>query len=983
MTPPAGAPTLSRRTRILVIAGAVVLVALLAGNRLLAYYVNWLWFGEVGYREVFNTVVLTRILQFLAVAVVFAALIAVTLVVAFRSRPVFVPVSGPEDPIARYRTVVIQRLRVFAIGIPLVIGVIAGLAAQGDWQTPLTFLHSTPFGKFDPVFGMDVSFYAFKLPFYRWVLDLMFVAVALCFVLALIVQYIFGGIRLTGRAGQVSVAARAQLAVIAGVFVLLKAVAYWLDRYSLLLSPDNGDTKIFGGPSYTDLNAVLPAKIILLFISLICAAAFFAAVFRHNLQLPSIAIALLVLSSVLVGAAWPAVLEQFVVKPNANTREAIPIQRNIDATRQAYGLTPDKVSYQNYPGQPTASSAQVLADTSTMDNLRLLDPSKLTDTFTQLQQLKNFYGFPDQLNIDRYPVGGKIQDYVVAARELNPRDLTGNQNDWINRHMVYTHGNGFVAAPANQVRAPQDGNAAAGAGSAGTGGYPVFQDTGPGGVIPVAQPRIYYGELMDQPDDYSIVGAPPATPSREYDSDAQLSTYKGTGGVPLGNLFDRLVFALSYGERNILFNGSINQDSKILFVRNPTDRVKQVAPWLTLDRDPYPAVVDGRIKWIIDGYTTLADYPYAEQTSLQDATQDSLPGLPRSPNQTISYLRNSVKATVDAYDGSVKLYEFDPKDPVLKTWEKVFPGTVKPESDISPDLRAHFRYPQDQFEVQRELLGKYHVNSAAEFFSTESFWSVPADPTTASTAPDASAPQPPYYVLAGLPGQQGASFQLTSALSILKRPFLAAYMSVSSDPTSYGKITVLHIPEVTQTPGPQQVQNLFLSQPDVSRLINLQNQNQTSIDFGNLLTLPVAKGLLYVEPIYIKRRDEATAFPQLAGVLVGWGNVVGFGPRLEDALKQVFGSAGAAPQHPVPTGSSPPAPTVGGSGGASSPAQQQAVTDLNAALNQLRTAQQAGDFAGQGSALSALQKAIGEYMTAQGAGSAPAAGAPAPTGAGR
>jgi uncharacterized protein len=982
MTPPTGAPALSRRTRILLIVGGVVLVALLTGSRLLDYYINWLWFGEVGFREVFNTIVITRVLQFLLVAAVFAGLIAVTLAVAFRSRPVFVPVSGPEDPIARYRTVVIQRLRVFAIGIPVVIGVIAGLAAQGDWQTPLAFLHSTPFGVTDPVFGVDVSFYAFKLPFYRWVLNLLFVAVALCFVLALVTQYIFGGIRLAGRGGQVSVAARAQLAVIAGVFVLLKAVAYWLDRYSLLLGSDSGSGKIFSGASYTDLNAVLPAKIILLFISLICAAAFFAAVFRQNLQLPSIAIALMILSSVLVGAAWPAVLEQFVVKPNANTKESVPIQRNIQATQAAYGLTPDKVQYQNYSGQSSATPEQVRGDTATMDNLRLLDPSKLSKTFTQLQQRKNFYGFPDKLDIDRYSVDNRVQDYVVAARELNANQLTGNQTDWINRHMVYTHGNGFVAAPANQVNAALDNNA-------GTGGYPNFivSDTSnsnpppgtPPSAIPVSQPRIYYGELMG-PDDYSIVGAPKGTPPREYDSDTQQFTYEGKGGVSIGNPVNRLAFALSYGERNILFNGSINADSKILYVRNPIDRVNQVAPWLTLDRDPYPAVVNGRIQWILDGFTTLENYPYAEQTSLQDATQDTLPGLRRPPNEQISYLRNSVKATVDAYDGTVHLYAFDPTDPVLRTWEKVFPNTVEPASAISPQLRAHFRYPEDQFEVQRELLARYHVNNPSEFFSTVSFWSVPDDPTANASGTDANPapPQPPYYVLAGLPGQQGASFQLTSALASLQRPFLAAYMSASSDPSSYGKITVLQLPPDNQTPGPQQVQNQFISHPQASAQLNLLRQNQTSIDYGNLLTLPVAGGLLYVEPIYIERANQDTSFPQLADVFVGFGNRVGFGSRLDDALNQVFGpgtATGLTPTQPQ-SGSPPSSPTVGG-GGASSPQLQQAVKDINGALGQLRDAQKNGDFAGQGNALAALDKAVQEYNSALSSGGSAAPAAPA------
>ncbi|WP_445185592.1 UPF0182 family protein [Pseudonocardia sp. Cha107L01] len=964
MTPPTGAPALSRRTRILLVVGGVALVALLAGSRLLDYYVNWLWFGEVGYRQVFSTIVLTRIVQFVLVAVVFAVLLAATLAVAFRSRPVFVPVSGPEDPVARYRTVIIQRLRVFAIGVPLVIGVIAGLAAQGDWQTAQMFLHSTPFGTADPVFGMDVGFYAFQLPFYRWVLDLMFVAVALCFVASLITHYIFGGVRLAGRAGQVSVAARAQLAVLAGVFVLLKAVAYWLDRYSTLLSSSSDNGGVFSGASYTDLNAVIPAKIILLFISLICAAAFFAAVFRHNLQLPSIAIALLVLSSVLIGAAWPAVLEQFVVRPNANVREAIPIQRNIEATQAAYGLTPQKIKYQDYSGVSNATPSAVRGDTATISNLRLLDPSKLAKTFTQLEQRKNFYGFPPKLDIDRYPVNGNVQDYVVAARELDSSALTGNQTDWINRHMVYTHGNGFVAAPANQVNSALDE-------AAGSGGYPNFtvSDTSNKGDIVVNQPRIYYGELIT---DYSIVGSPPTDAPREYDSDTDAVTYTGKGGVSLGNLFNRLVFAMSYGERNILFNGSINADSKILFVRDPSDRVSQVAPWLTLDGDPYPAVVDGRIQWIVDGYTTLENYPYAEQTSLGDATQDTLPGVRRLPNKTVSYLRNSVKATVDAYDGTVNLYAFDGNDPVLKTWMKAFPGTVKPATDISPDLRAHFRYPEDQFKVQRELLTRYHVQNPAEFFSTVSFWDVPSDPTVSGTGP-APDPQPPYYVLAGLPGQQGPSFQLTSALVSLRRPFLSAYVSVSSDPTSYGQMTVLQLPADTQTPGPQQVQNQFVSLPEVSQQLNLLRQNQTTIDYGNLLTLPVAGGLLYVEPIYIERANQESSFPQLARVLVSFGGKIGYDARLDVALNEVFGPGVATGTPPTQAAGGPSqSPAAAGAG-----QLQAAVTDINGALSRLKAAQQSGDFAAQGAALADLDKAVKRFNSAAGAPAAPATPAPA------
>jgi uncharacterized membrane protein (UPF0182 family) len=382
-----------------------------------------------------------------------------------------------------------------------------------------------------------------------------------------------------------------------------------------------------------------------------------------------------------------------------------------------------------------------------------------------------------------------------------------------------------------------------------------------------------------------------------------------------------------------------------------------VAPWLTLDGDPYPAVVDGRIQWIVDGYTTLSSYPYAEQVGLGDATADTLPGGAHLPNKIVSYLRNSVKATVDAYDGTVSLYAFDENDPVLKTWMKAFPGTVKPTSAISPNLRAHFRYPQDQFEVQRTLLARYHVQNPAEFFSTVSFWNVPSDPTVLDNGQNAAA-QPPYYVLAGLPGQQGASFQLTSPLVSLQRPFLAAYVSASSDPSSYGQLTVLQLPTNTQTPGPQQAQNQFVSLPQVSQQLNLLKQNQTSIDYGNLLTLPVAGGLLYMEPIYIERANQESSFPQLARVLVSFGGKIGYDARLDVALNQVFGPATA----PLATPAANPAPAAGT---APAPGELRgAVSDLDNALSRLRATEQSGDFAGEGNALADLDKAIKRFQTA-------------------
>jgi uncharacterized membrane protein (UPF0182 family) len=979
MRPPVGAPTLTRRTRILLVVAGLLVLLLLGGSRLINFYVDWLWFGEVGFRSVFATVLFTQIVQFLVGALLIGGLVALSLWIAYRTRPVFVPVSGPEDPIARYRTVIIQRLRLFGIGIPVAIGVIAGLAAQGDWQTVQQFLNSTPFGITDPEFNIDISFYAFQLPFLRYVLDWMFVAVAIAFVVSLVTHYIFGGIRLTGRAGQVSSAARAQLAILAGVFVLLKAVAYYLDRYELLFS---NRSPLFTGATYTDLNAVMPAKLILLFISIICAAAFFAAVFRRNLQLPAIATVLLVLSSVLIGAAWPQVLQQFSVAPNAQQREALSIERNIKATRDAFGL--NNINEVNYSGQSTATPAEVRAETATMSNIRLLDPAKIERTFTQRQQLRAFYGFPSQLDIDRYEVDGQLQDFVVAVRELDTSGLSGNQTEWINQHLVYTHGNGIVTAPANEINAALED-------SGGQGGLPVFTQDSPD--IPeslrVAEPRTYYGELINT---YSIVGAPSGAPPVEYDTDTERYTYNGRGGVPLDNIVNRFVFALFYGERNILFNSSINENSKIMYVRDPADRIQAVAPWLTLDGDPYPAVVDGRITWIVDGYTTLDRYPYAQRTPLGESTTDALQpgqgGVRPELDRDVSYLRNSVKATVDAYDGTVSLYAFDEADPVLQTWMKTFPGVVRPAAEISPSLRSHFRYPEDQFKVQRELLTRYHVDTPGDFFNNVSFWNVPSDPSPQGSSGGNALAQPPYYILAGTPAQPGspASFQLTSALVFQQREFLSAYLSVSSDPDTYGKMTLLRLPDNTTTQGPQLVQSALVSDPDVSQEIGLLSRNgQSTVDYGNLLTLPVAGGLLFVEPVYIERANQEVSYPQLARVLVFYNGRVGFDPTLAGALDEVLPGAssvvpqvpGQTPQAPQQAGAPPAGPTA--TQGATNAQAAAAAAAIQQAITDLKTAQRNGDFAGQGAALQRLDQAVQQFQQANGQTSGSGAPPPAPS----
>jgi uncharacterized protein len=975
--PPIGLPKLSRRSRILLIIAATVILLLLVGARLLDTYVDWLWFGEVGFRSVFTTMLLTRIGLFFAVGLLVGGLLAVSLIIAYRTRPVFVPVSGADDPLAKYRSTVMQRVRLFGIGIPLIVGLIAGSTAQGDWQQLQLLLNGESFGRTDPQFGKDIGFYAFTLPFISWLITWLFVSIAIAFFGALITHYLFGGVRLVGRGGQFSVPARMQLSITAGLFVVVYAVDYWFERYELLFS-EHELVRGFTGATYTDLNAVLPAKLILMFIAAFCAVAFFVGAFLRNLQLPAIATALLVLTSILIGAAWPAVLEQFSVRPNANVKEAEPIQRNIAATRHAFGL--EDVKVEDYTGTSDASLAEVRADPSnlsTISNLRLLDPSILSPTFTQREGRENFYGFPAKLDVDRYTVDNKTQDYVVAVREIRTEGLAEAQRDWINQHLVFTHGNGFVAAPANTVNSALQE-------ASGTGGYPVFSvsDLSNRGRIPVEQPRIYYGELATN---YAIVGGQLGQAPGEYDSPTKRDfVYDGRGGVAIDGWLNRLVFFAHYGERNILFSGAIGEGSKIMYNRDPRQRVIKAAPWLTVDGDPYPAVVNGRIQWIVDGYTTLENYPYAQRTPLGEATTDTLAGVARQENRTISYIRNSVKATVDAYDGTVTLYAIDDKDPVLKTWQKVFPGTVRSGSEVPEALKAHFRYPEDLFKVQRELLKKYHVSNPQEFFSTQTFWDVPTDPTKDGNS---AGKQPPYYVYAQAPGQSRPTFQLTSAMTLFERQFLAAWVSVSSDPHDYGTIRVLKLPTTgsqnapeQQAEGPVQVQNRFQTTPSVAQQQTLYRNNSVTVTFGNLLTLPIAGGLLYVEPMYIQRND-ANSFPQLARVLVAYGDRVGFEPTVQGALDAVFGKGTGAVATPTQEGqppattTPPPTSTPPPAAGGTSPELDEAIRAMDAAVAKAQTALQAGNFEEYGRALAEYQAASKRYQEARarqgGTGSSP------------
>ena len=983
---PVGRPSLSRRSKILIAIGVFLLLLLLIGPRIVGLVTDWMWYSDVGYRTVMSTMLTTRILVFLVAAVVVGAIVFACVYAAYRSRPTIVMPAGPADPLARYRDTVGRRPLLAGLVPAVFLGILAGLVAQASWTTVQTFIHAESFGVNDPQFGLDISFYAFALPFIRLILDLLFLSVGVGLVANLLTHYVFGGIRLGGggRRGSVSNPARIQLAVIAGTFVLLKAVSYWFDRYDLLSSTRRGD--IFAGATFTDINYMLPSKLILMAIAIVCALAFFSAIFLRDLRIPALAAVLLLLSSLVIGVAWPAAMEQFAVKPSAADKEREYIQRNITATRDAYRIRPEQdITYEDWGREP-AVPAQVNSDVATLSNIRILDPNVLTRAFHQRQALRNVYGFPSQLSVDRYEIGGDQRDFLVAARELDPSRLGENQTNWINKHTVFTHGNGFIAAQANKVINEGGGTEAE------RGGVPEFivadvntvraaQAEDRRAPFGVTQPRIYFGELIaSSTPDYAIVGSTEG--DREYDGGEGNYTYTADSGVSLGNFGSRLLYAIKYGERNFLLSNALNENSRILYDRDPRDRVKKAAPWLTVDSKTYPAVMaDGSIKWIVDGYTTLEKYPYSQPTELQNATADSRQQNSGTTgraqvNEEVSYVRNSVKATVDAYTGDVVLYQADTDDPVLKTWMKVFPGTVQPKSelDAKPDLRAHLRYPEDLFKIQRSLLTRYHVDEASTFFRADNFWSVPADPASEQ---EGEQRQPPYYFTASAPDQQNlAQFQLTGLVNFLNRPNLSAYISANSDPEGYGRLSLKTLPTDTSTVGPTQAGETMRAEPRVQEQTRLLEG--TRVTYGNLLALPVGgKGLLYVQPIYTEAQGGDAAMPKLARVLTYYNAVagedeatVGFATTLAGALSQVGINPSAATlpegetpeggdEAETPEGGTPPA-QQGGTGG-SDPERSAAVAELGKALEGVREAQTSGDLGRLGQALQTLEAAIEKY----------------------
>ncbi|MEU1530894.1 UPF0182 family membrane protein [Streptomyces fagopyri] len=938
----------SRRVRTLLMTLGVLAVLAMAFVMFAGFWTDWLWYRSVHYSSVFTTTLWTKIGLFFVFGLLMAAAVGVNIWLAHRLRPPLSAMSMEQQSLDRYRMGIAPYKRWLLFGVTALVGLIAGASASGQWRTWLMWVNGVPFDQKDPQFHLDVSFYAFDLPWYRFLLGFGFAAAVLSLIAAALTHYLYGGLRITSPGARATAAATGHLSVLLGVFVALKAVAYWLDRYGLAVkSSDFKATGNWTGLRYVDANAYLPAKTILFCIAVICALLFFATLWRRTWQLPVIGFGLMVLSAILIGGLYPAIVQKFQVQPNEQAKEAPYVEKNLKATREAYGIDGTKVS--EYAGtSDTKDKTKLRDDADSTASIRIMDPNIVSPTFQQLQQMRNYYAFPTNLDVDRYSKDGKDQDTVIGLRELNLNGIP--KNNWINDHFRYTHGYGVVAAKGTTATA---------------GGRPVFteSDLPSKGDLGTYEQRVYYGEKTTQ---YSIVGGPQKEIDYSDDSGEKTTSYQGGSGVSLSSPVNRAAYAVAFGEPQILYSGAIGEGSRILYNRTPKDRVEAVAPWLTIDGDAYPAVVDGKIQWIVDAYTTTNGYPYASRTTLGDTTADSLTATNNqravvAQQNQVNYIRNSVKATVDAYTGDVKLYQWDTKDPVLKTWMKAFPHTVKPKQDISPSLMAHLRYPQDLFKVQRELLTRYHVKDAQTFLSGSEVWQVPDDPSNKS-----GNAVPPYYLSMKMPDQQAQAFSLTTTFTPNGRDNLSAFMSVNAEAgtSDYGKIRILKLPTSEPVDGPKQVQSQFNSEQTIAESIRLLSGGASEVEYGNLLTIPLDGGLLYVEPVYV--RGGGLKYPLLRKVLVTYGGNTAFEDTLDQALNKVFG-ADVTTTPPSDTGTTKP-PT------SSNPTVQQALDDAQKAFTEGQDALKKGDWTAYGQAQKDLQDALKRAEDAQEAAGKPSGG---------
>lgn len=883
MRPPEQMKSRRRRTnrgRILLGVGGLAVFLFFTSIRGLAgFWTDYLWFDSLTMSSVWTSMLWAKIgLGLLFTAVFFVALWA-NLFLADRLAPKIRP-PGPEDELARrWQQFMGRRAILVRSVISLLFALMVGAGVSSQWQSWLFFTNRVDFGIIDQQFGRDVGFYVFQLPFLTFVVSWAFAAILVIFVVTTIQHFLNGGIRVQGQAGsRVTPQVKAHLSLLLGLLALAKGVGYYLDRFELTVSSRG----FVDGATYTDVKAQMPALQLLMIVSVFCFGLLVFNIWRRGFTYPIIAVGLWALVATLAGTIYPALVQRFQVEPAESTKELIYIERNIEMTRIAMGL--DQVMLQDFNYKPTLTPKDIEENLATVRNVRLLDPAVMRDTFQQTQGIKSFYDFRD-IDVDRYEIDGRTTQVVLAARELKQTDLPNTS--WESEHIAFTHGYGIAAAPANAI----DAN---GRPAYALADIPVTANDG-AAALEIDSPGLYVGEGLKG---YALVGATRDEMDFQDDDDrTEVTRYDGADGVGIGSLARKLAFALRFAEPNLVVSGEVGPETRILYKRDVVDRAKTLAPFLKFDQDPYPAIVEGRVMWILDAYTSTDMFPYAQRVNPRAVRSGDL-------RSSLNYVRNSIKVVIDAYDGAPTFYIVDADDPLAQSYRQQFPQLF---SDIPAPLEIakHFRYPEDLFRIQTDMWGRYRINDPAEFYDAAGAWSIAQDPgnsiglTAVESVIDAAGNVisssevrvAPQYLLLRLPGAEDESF-------VIFRPFvpfsdddsrknLKGFMVVHNDPGRYGEIEVYEIRSSAPVDGPALFNSNIQTEEEISERLTLLNQNGSAVVPGNLLLIPVGNSLLYVRPLFIEATGT-TAVPELQLVIVGVGPEVVIADSFESALAKAI-----------------------------------------------------------------------------------------------
>ena len=840
------------------------------------FFTNYLWFDAVDLNSVWLKILITKSALVAATSLLAFAFIFINLKLAVRATPVMDIFESfdSQDPLSRFREFVNERFLKYRLWGAIGLSIFLGAGASQLWEQVLLFINQKDFGVLDPVFQNDVSSYVFGLPLYRLFVSWGFQLVIFTSFIIVLFFIATGALQLRpGRLPEVSSGAKAHLSVLLAFVAVLKAFAYRLDSMELLYSPRG---KVFGA-SYTDVVAHLPALNLLILISLFGAVLLLVNIKRRGWLLPATAISLWLAVSIIVGGVVPAAIQRFRVLPDELNKELPYVENHINYTRLAYGL--NNIEEKSFEASPNLSKDDINDNAQTVDNIRLWDPTVLAETYSQLQEIRAYYAL-DEVDVDRYKINGELTQVMVSARELDQTNLPAV--GWVNERLQYTHGYGVVFSPANNVASQ---------------GQPDFYVKGVPATttvteLEVEQPRIYFGESAESVE-YVVVN------SLQEEVDYPLSTegqsvaytnYSGEGGVGIGSFFRRLGFALRYSELNLLISNQLSDDSKLVMERNVVSRVKKAAPFLYTDNDPYLALIDGNLFWIIDMYTVSDKYPYAQPADTRRINENS--GLPLNFN----YLRNSVKAVVNAYDGTMNFYVVDESDPLISSYQDIFPNLFTPKSSMNNELLDHIRYPEDLFTIQSDMYRDYHMTDPRVFYADEDPWVIPSD---SSTTPRVATlrgefteigfkPMLPYYLLMSLPGESDLSYLIFQPFNPENRPNMQSFLVADADPENYGQLLDFRLPKGEFVDGPSQVATRINQDPDISQIFTLLDQQGSSVIKGNLFVVPINQSILYYQPIYLQ--GEQNPLPEFKFVVVVFQDRIIMEESLSEALDSIFGS---------------------------------------------------------------------------------------------